>query len=421
VTAVEPTPKKSFRKRLLSFDNDIDFRKGWRIAIGISLAVMLLSAISLLTRGLELGIDFKGGVAYDVPKTAPTATVRDALRPFGEADAKIQVIGNKNLRVETGRSSVATQLKVRDALATVTKAAPSSISRSDVGASWGSEVSDKALRALIFFLIAIAIYISVRLEWRMAVGALVAVLHDIFISVGVYSIFQFEVTPGTVIAFLTILGFSLYDTIVVYDKVADNTRRLTASGKLTYGEMMNLSLNQVIMRSLNTTLTALLPVISILVIGAYALWAVALEEFGLALLVGLFVGAYSSVFVASPIVAFLKEREPRYRQLRQKLEERRARDGIASPLGARAALMPDLATAGTGSSKGGAKAAGRSSKGATKSTAGKGSSGAGSSTTTATPDDDVEDTAKPEPRTAPSSGLYSANHPPRPRKKGKRR
>jgi preprotein translocase subunit SecF len=309
----------SFRKRLLDFDNDINFRKGWRIALSISATIIVISGISLATRGLVLGIDFKGGVAYDVPKTAPTSQVRDVLRQYGESDAKIQVVGASNLRVETGRSSVATQQKVIQSLADVTHANPASISRSDVGASWGSEVSDKALRALIFFLIAIALYISVRLEWRMAVGAIAAVIHDILISVGVYSIFQWEVTPGTVIAFLTILGFSLYDTIVVYDKVADNTRRLTAGGKFTYSEMMNLSLNQVIMRSLNTTIVALLPVLSILLIGAYGLGAVALEEFGLALLVGLFVGAYSSIFVASPIVAFLKEREPRYRQLRHRI------------------------------------------------------------------------------------------------------
>lgn len=372
---------KSFRRKLLSFDDDLDFRKGWRIAITISLIVLLISAVSLLTRGLELGIDFKGGVAYDVPKTAPTSQVRDVLKPFAESDAKIQVVGTTNLRVETGRSSPATQDKVRAALADLVKTPAASISRSDVGASWGSEVSQKALRALIFFLIAIALYISVRLEWRMAVGALVAVLHDILISVGVYSIFQFEVTPGTVIAFLTILGFSLYDTIVVYDKVADNTRRLTSSGKHTYGEMMNLSLNQVIMRSLNTTVTALLPVVSILVIGAYALGAVALEEFGLALLVGLFVGAYSSVFVAAPIVCALKEREPRYRQLRTKLEERRARESMSSSGLAGATVAADSVVAPD-----------RTSTASTSSTKRPG-----------------------------GSGVYSANHPPRPRKKGKKR
>ena len=375
---------KSFLRKLLSFDDDLDFRRGWRIAISISLLVLVASAISLLTQGLALGIDFKGGVAYDVPKTAPTAQVRGALRPFGAGDAKIQVIGGTNLRVETGRSTPATQDKVRAALADVTKAPVASISRSDVGASWGNEVSKKALRALIFFLIAIAIYISVRLEWRMAVGALVAVVHDILISVGVYSIFQFEVTPGTVIAFLTILGFSLYDTIVVYDKVADNTRRLTSGGKLTYGEMMNLSLNQVIMRSLNTTLTALLPVISILVIGAYALGAVALEEFGLALLIGLFVGAYSSVFVAAPIVAFLKEREPRYRQLRHRIEERRSRENASG-----------LVAAGV---------AGQTGPADLPADASPGSSGSGSQS-----------------RSAKPASRYSANHPPRPRKKGKKR
>ncbi len=373
---------RSFVSRLLSFDDDLDFRKGWRIAITASLVVLLASAVSLATQGLKLGIDFKGGVAYDVPGTASSAQVRSALAPFGVGDVTVQVVGRTNLRVETGSTSVASQDKARQALADLVKVPATSISRSEVGASWGSDVSDKALRALVFFLIAIALYISVRLEWRMAVGALVAVVHDILISVGVYSIFQFEVTPGTVIAFLTILGFSLYDTIVVYDKVADNTRRLTSGGKLTYGEMMNLSLNQVVMRSINTTLTALLPVISILVIGAYGLGAVDLEQFGLALLVGLFVGSYSSIFVAAPIVLALKQREPRYRQLQERIEQRRARGEAEVPVAA--GSVPAGAAAATGE------------QGAPRST------GTGGAPVVA-------------------SGRYSANHPPRPRKKGKRR
>jgi preprotein translocase subunit SecF len=154
----------------------------------------------------------------------------------------------------------------------------------------------------------------------MAVGALVAVLHDIIITVGVYSIFQFEVTPGTVIAILTILGYSLYDTIVVYDKARENSARLMQSGRMTYTDMMSLSLNQVLMRSLNTTIAGVLPVLSILLVGSLIFGAVTLQEFGIALFVGLVIGAYSSIFVASPVVAWLKEHEPRNRQIRARLE-----------------------------------------------------------------------------------------------------
>ncbi len=208
-------------------------------------------------------------------------------------------------------------------------------------------------------------------------------IHDILISVGVYSIFQFEVTPGTVIAFLTILGFSLYDTIVVYDKVADNTRRLTTGGKLTYSEMMNLSLNQVIMRSINTTLTALLPVLSILVIGAYALGAVALEEFGLALLIGLFVGAYSRCSWPRP----------------------------SSP-------TSRSASPGTASSAPGSRSGGRVSRHRPR-------PWPPPAPTSGSVVDDVGGDGVPrasaKPKAASPSTRYSANHPPRPRKKGKKR
>src|SRR5213078_3936048 len=183
-------------------------------------------------------------------------------------------------------------------------------------------ITRKAIRALIFFFVLIAAYISFRFEWKMAVAALVAVVHDILVTVGVYSVVGFSVTPGTVIAFLTILGYSLYDTIVVFDRVQENTRGLAASGRMTYGDTVNLSMNQVLMRSLNTSLVAIMPVLSVLILGAYVLGATALEDFGLALTVGLLTGAYSSIFIASPLLAMFKERETRYAQIRTKLASR---------------------------------------------------------------------------------------------------
>ncbi len=179
--------------------------------------------------------------------------------------------------------------------------------------TWGEQITKKAITALAVFFVLISAYIAWRFEWKMAVAAIVAVVHDVLVSVGVYSVLRFEVTPATVIAFLTILGFSLYDTIVVFDKVLENTKRLAT--RVPYGDIVNLSMNQVLMRSLNTSIAALLPVMSVLVIGAWVLGAIALQEFALALLVGLATGAYSSIFIATPILALLKEREPRYREL----------------------------------------------------------------------------------------------------------
>ena len=179
--------------------------------------------------------------------------------------------------------------------------------------SWGREISDKAIRALIVFLVLVTIYIALRFELKMAFPTLVALIHDVLITIGVYAVTQLEVTPATVIAVLTILGYSIYDGIVVFDKVDENTRLVSSTGGLSYGGMVNVSLNQALMRSLNTTITALLPVASLLVVGSWILGAVVLQEFAIALLIGLFSGAYSSLFIASPLLAWLKEREPRYR------------------------------------------------------------------------------------------------------------
>ena len=195
----------------------------------------------------------------------------------------------------------------------------------DVGPTWGDQVSRKAVTALIFFFVLIALYLTFRFEWKMAFAAIVAVVHDIIITVGVYAIFGFEVTPGTVVAFLTILGFSLYDTVVVFDKIKENTPTLGAERGDTYSRMVNRSMNQVLMRSINTSFVALLPVASLLVVGSGILGAVALRDFALALFVGLLTGAYSSIFVATPILAWIKEREPRYRALARALPEIRPR------------------------------------------------------------------------------------------------
>jgi len=197
-----------------------------------------------------------------------------------------------------------------------------SITVDTVGPSWGKQISEKARNALVVFLIAITIFITIRFELKMAIATVIALFHDLLIVIGVYALFGFPVTPATVVALLTMLGFSIYDGIVVFDRINENTKLLSSKSKMTYTGMANRSLNQVLMRSLNTSITSLLPILSVLIVGAFVLGASTLEEFGLALFLGLLSGAYSSIFIATPMLALLKEREPRYRKLRQQIEER---------------------------------------------------------------------------------------------------
>jgi preprotein translocase subunit SecF len=311
-------------RRAARGENAIDFAKWWKRGLILSAVLVIISLLSLFTRGLNLGIDFEGGTSWEV--SAPGVSVSDArssLSEIGQAQAKIQVVGSDILRVQAGTSDADTQDQVRQKLSDLAGVQAGDVSVSTVGPSWGDEITRSAERALVIFLVVMLIYLSIRLEWQMAVATIVAMVHDIIISVGVYSIFQFEVTPGTVIAFLTILGYSIYDTIVVFDKVKENEGRVGITNRMTYTDMVSLSMNQVLLRSINTTVVALLPVISILLVGAVLLGAVTLEEFGLALFVGMLSGAYSSIFIAAPIATRLREREARFRSVRERVESAR--------------------------------------------------------------------------------------------------
>jgi preprotein translocase subunit SecF len=237
----------------------------------------------------------------------------------------------------------AIESKVTDALAAVAHTVPNNINFNDVGPTWGGQVTSKAITALIVFFILVTLYISVRFEFKMAVAAIVAVIHDILVTVGIYSLTGLQVTPDTVVAVLTVLGYSLYDTVVVFDRIRDNSKGLGASGRITYSEMVNLSMNQTLARSINTSLVAIMPVFSVLVVGSFILGATSLQDFGLALVIGLSSGAYSSIFIASPLLALMKEREPRYTTIRQRLETR----------GERMVLTPATAAALAGASTGG--------------------------------------------------------------------
>ena len=336
------------RNKLASFDNDIDFARLFRVGAVLSAVLVLVSVGALVGRGLNLGIDFEGGTSWEVPSSElSVAETRDALRGTGAEGAKIQILGGDTVRVQAEPGSEEATENVTDALAEAGGIDRSEIGVSTVGPTWGEEISDSALRALVFFFVIVSAYISVRLEWKMAVGAFAAVIHDIVIIAGIYALFQLEVTPATVIAVLTILGYSLYDTIVVFDKLHDNTATPAVAQKMTYTELTSLSLNQVLMRSLNTSITSLLPVLAMLVIGSFILGAVTLEEFAVALAIGLVLGAYSSIFVATPVMAILKEREPYYRNQRQRLGHQAARRSAAT-VGAsssKAPTAPDPAAA----------------------------------------------------------------------------
>ena len=376
----------SIWSRLYNGETAFDFIGRRRLWLLISGLVILLGLISLGTRGLNFGIDFEGGTAWEVPAgDVSVGEARDALRDEGLGDARIQIVGGDVLRVTGEEATSEKRDEVLDALVELTGADAADASVNQVGPSWGEDISRKAQRALVIFLLAITVYITLRFEWKMALATLAALFHDIFVTVGVFSLSGFEVTPATVIATLTILGYSIYDGIVVFDKIDENTKGMAASGRMTYGDMVNLSLNQVLMRTLNTSITALLPILSLLVIGSFILGATTLQEFALALLIGLTASAYSSIFIASPLLALLKEREPRYAAVRQRLGNRA---GVAGPLSPAAAAASGVLPAADDSGDGAGAAVSA------------GVSGGGPKL------------APPRPR--PST-------PPRPRKKGRRR
>jgi len=364
--------------------NDIDFPRVWRPIVALSVALVVASILSIVFRGLNLSIDFEGGAVWEIPSKTMTVTeATDVLGTFKKADgAKVQVVtdanGKRIVRVQADSKNIRESQKIAAKLAEKANVGIEDVATNTVGPSWGKEITGKAVQSLVVFLLLVAGYIAWQLEWQMAVAALIGVTHDIIATVGIYSIFHFEVTPATVISFLTILGYSLYDTIVVYDRVKENSARYERSGQFTYTGMMRRSLNQVLMRSVNTTMVSLLPVLSMMVVGAVILDQPVLRDFSLALLIGLFFGAYSSICVSSPLLVWLREREPRYQRIRARAVER-GQEAFADhmPVGALTTQRRDPAAATSG----------------------------------------VATTVS----VADKAGQYQRSHPPRPRKQGKRR
>jgi preprotein translocase subunit SecF len=311
----------SLASRMYHGETSFDFVGRRRLWFTISGLLVLISLVSLVVPGLNFGIDFKGGAVFRVqPTTTVTeAQVRAAVGPVAEV---VQVTENNPVQVivQTEELPPAEVTRIRAELAKLAGVQSNGVSTETIGSKWGSTVSRKAFIALLVFLVVIVIYVSLRMEFKMAVAALVALLHDLIITAGIFALSRFEVTPATVIALLTILGYSLYDTVVVFDKVRENTGSLSAMSRTTYSQATNLAVNQTMMRSLNTSLASLLPILGLLVVGSYLLGAETLKDLALALFVGVAAGAYSSIFIAPPLVAMWKEKEPRYAQLRARVE-----------------------------------------------------------------------------------------------------
>lgn len=306
---------------------NFDFAPAWKKSLPISLGLAVLSLVLLLTVGLARSIDFEGGGIFEVP-VPDSVDVAEARSAVSDASARIQRVddpdGGSFIRVQTGAEALGSSAAIVNELAELGGVTPDDVSINEVGPTWGDQITKKAVQALIFFFIAVLIYLSVRLEWRMGVGAIVAVVHDLLIIAGLYAAFRFEVSPATVIALLTIMGYSLYDTVVVFDKVLEKQQEAAAFAD-GYTALVSRSMNQVLMRSINTTITTVLPVASMLIIGSILLGGATLRDFALALFIGLLLGTYSSIFVAAPVLALLKERDPEISAEREKREKRVAR------------------------------------------------------------------------------------------------
>jgi preprotein translocase subunit SecF len=293
-------------------------------------AVLLVIAIgALVVNGLKFGVEFSGGAVFTLPtETCSVQTARDAAAPLVPEGEPIVTELNgstgRQVRVQTVSLSPTETSAVDKALSEACNVPLDNVSTQVVGPSWGAQITKKAFTGLAVFLVLIVLYISITFEWRMAVGALVALFHDVFITVGIYALVGFEVTPATVIGVLTILGYSLYDTVVVFDKVKENTKGLQSTSRMTYSDAANLAVNQTLIRSINTSIVGLLPVAGLLFVGAYILGAGTLKDLALALFVGIGVGTYSSIFIATPVVAQLKEREPAMQALAKRVNARRA-------------------------------------------------------------------------------------------------
>jgi preprotein translocase subunit SecF len=324
--------------RLFTGELSFDFVGRRKLWVTLSGVIVLAALLGLGLRGLNLGIEFKGGEIYTVTKPGVTVSQAQTVanKITGDNSSVVQSSSSSSGKQITIQISAAENVTTEKAITEITSqlSVPASqVSTQMIGASWGQDISKKALYGIIAFMVLVTLYLAVAFEWRLAVGALVALLHDMVITVGVYALLGFTVTSGTVIGFLTVLGYSLYDTVVVFDGLKDATKKLGTQSRLTYSDAANQSLNSTLVRSINTTVLALLPVAALLFIGGGLLGAGTLNDISLALFVGLSAGAYSSICVATPMVAWLKEKQPENIALAKKVRQRRSAEAKAAAEG----------------------------------------------------------------------------------------
>jgi len=328
----------TFGQHLYSGKVSFDFvgrRKLWYTISGL---IVVLCAIAFTVRPFNMGVEFRGGVEFSAQvQQADSAAVDDmttAVEESGVAeagDAIVNTSGNDTVRIQTSALTQDQALTVKNSLI---EAGASEVSQNLIGPSWGQQVAQKALTGLAVFLVLVVLFIWAYFrEWKMSVAALVALAHDLLITAGVYAFSGFEVTPATVTGLLTILGYSLYDTVVVFDKVKENTRGVLESKTRTYAERANLAVNQTLVRSINTSVTALLPVAALLLVGAAVLGTGPLKDLALALFVGMAAGTYSSICIATPLAVQLKDRDPEVKAHTARVLSKRGPDPAATPAG----------------------------------------------------------------------------------------
>ncbi len=304
----------------------------------VSAVVMAIAVLGLVVQGLNLSLEFRGGSEFRVATSSLPGDYEQVARgAVGAAEdeqgVNVTLVGNDTVRVQTERLSDTDSQKVRTDLAKAFGVAESEVSGTFIGPSWGASVSKQALRALVIFLLAVALLMTVYFRnWKMAAAALIALVHDMVITVGIYAWTGFEVSPATMIGFLTVLGYSLYDTVVVFDKVRENTTEAFANGRLSFAQAANLAVNQTMVRSINTTVIGLLPIAAVLGVGAVFLGPGVLLDLSLVLFVGILIGAYSSIFIATPLLVSLRRRDPAVVELDKRAarhQARKAKDAAA--------------------------------------------------------------------------------------------
>jgi preprotein translocase subunit SecF len=313
--------------RLYRGDVGYDFIGHRKLWYGISILITITAIVGLVVRGLNMGIEFEGGAVLTTPKTSATVThTKEIAEQESGHQAIVQKLGNGGMRIQIAGLDTAKSSEVKESIAGDLKVEGNDIDTQLVGPSWGEQIANKAWLGLGIFMVLVVIYLAIAFEWRMALAALIALVHDITITVGIYSLVGFEVTPGTVIGLLTILGYSLYDTVVVFDSLRESSRSVTKQTRYTFSEIANRSINSTLVRSINTTVVALLPVAGLLFIGGGLLGGGMLNDIALSLFVGLAAGAYSSIFIATPLVADFKEREPQMKALARRVHAKRAKN-----------------------------------------------------------------------------------------------